>query len=61
MLDLLISSISASNSHNNTGKRNKNYAKTAIWKRDLQPCKIVLSLEFANIIIIYLSWSWATC
>jgi hypothetical protein len=50
MLDLLVSSKSASNCHNNTGNEKKNLSvKTAIWKGDPQPCKSVLSRELANI------------
>jgi len=50
MLDLLVSSKSASNCHNNTGNKKKNLSvQTAIWKEDPQPSKRVLSLELANI------------
>jgi hypothetical protein len=53
LLDLAVSSKSASKVHNNTGHRKNLSAKTAIWKRDPQQSKCVLYLGLANIWFIY--------
>ena len=57
MLDLLVSSKSASNCHNNTGNRKKNLSvKTAVWKGDPQPpVKVfyLLSLQIFSLIFTF--------